>query len=99
MICSWQDLLQAPVYACASRCVCAWLCMCLQGTGASPDGNRPFLDLLDLGTRETRRLWQSSAPFYSQPGSIFNDLDHVSGPHIREWAACFALLQDMQETI
>jgi hypothetical protein len=50
----------------------------MQGTGASPEGNRPFLDLLDLDTRETRRLWQSSPPALCNPGSIFNYRDPVS---------------------
>jgi len=49
----------------------------MEGTGATPEGNRPFLDLLDLGSRATTRLWQSSSPFYEQPGSIMNDLDHT----------------------
>lgn len=36
----------------------------LSGTGASPEGNRPFLDEFLLKTRETKRLWQSEAPYY-----------------------------------
>ncbi len=36
----------------------------LSGEGASPEGNRPFLDRLDLTTLETERLWQSEAPYY-----------------------------------
>lgn len=31
----------------------------LSGTGASPEGDRPFLDRLDLGTLETKRLFRS----------------------------------------
>jgi hypothetical protein len=63
-----------------THCCHPYPLMHMQGTGASPEGNRPFLDLLDLDTRETRRLWQSSAPYYSQPGAIFNDRDYV-----RQW--------------
>jgi dipeptidyl aminopeptidase/acylaminoacyl peptidase len=33
----------------------------LRGTGATPDGDRPFLDQLDLPTLETTRLYQSPA--------------------------------------
>jgi dipeptidyl aminopeptidase/acylaminoacyl peptidase len=33
----------------------------LRGEGASPDGDRPFLDRLDLATLETARLFQSPA--------------------------------------
>lgn len=47
----------------------------LQGQGAGPEGNRPFLDLLDLSTRETERLWQSSPPFYESTSSILSDAD------------------------
>ena len=32
----------------------------LAGIGASPDGNRPFLDLKNLQTLETKRLWRCS---------------------------------------
>lgn len=46
-----------------------------QGMGASPDGNRPFLDLMDLDSKETRRLWQSNPPYYENLGSIMSDDD------------------------
>lgn len=36
----------------------------LTGAGASPEGDRPFIDRLDLRTLETTRLWQSTAPYY-----------------------------------
>ncbi len=36
----------------------------LTGLGASPEGNRPFLDELTLATKETRRVWRSEAPYY-----------------------------------
>ncbi len=35
----------------------------LGGAGASPEGDRPFLDRLDLGTLRTTRLWRSEAPY------------------------------------
>ncbi len=34
------------------------------GDGASPEGDRPFLDKVDLKTGETERLFHSEAPFY-----------------------------------
>ncbi|OQY29234.1 MAG: S9 family peptidase [Candidatus Cloacimonetes bacterium 4572_55] len=37
--------------------------------GASPEGNRPFVDEMDLETRETTRLWRSEAPYYENPVS------------------------------
>lgn len=39
----------------------------LFGQGASPEGNRPFVDEYDLRTGQTKRLWQSQAPWYEYP--------------------------------
>lgn len=36
----------------------------LEGEGASPEGDRPFLDKMDLKTGKTTRLWRSEAPYY-----------------------------------
>jgi dipeptidyl aminopeptidase/acylaminoacyl peptidase len=36
----------------------------LRGEGASPKGNMPFLDELDLSNGKTSRLWQCQAPYY-----------------------------------
>ncbi|WP_082710247.1 alpha/beta hydrolase family protein [Burkholderia sp. TSV86] len=36
----------------------------LRGAGASPDGSRPFLDRLDLGTLKTERLFRSEKAAY-----------------------------------
>ena len=36
----------------------------LSGEGASPQGDRPFLDKLDLTSGKVTRLWQSDAPYY-----------------------------------
>ncbi|HEV7593620.1 MAG TPA: prolyl oligopeptidase family serine peptidase [Gemmatimonadaceae bacterium] len=38
----------------------------LRGSGASPEGDRPFLDRFDLTTAKSERLWQSAAPYYEQ---------------------------------
>jgi dipeptidyl aminopeptidase/acylaminoacyl peptidase len=38
----------------------------LTGAGASPEGDRPFLDELDLETKSTRRLWRSAPPHYEE---------------------------------
>ncbi|MEO6192224.1 MAG: prolyl oligopeptidase family serine peptidase [Thermoanaerobaculia bacterium] len=37
------------------------------GEGASGEGDRPFLDALDLSTKKTRRLFRSAAPYYEIP--------------------------------
>lgn len=36
----------------------------LTGAGASPEGDRPFLDSYELSTGKSKRLWQSEAPYY-----------------------------------
>jgi dipeptidyl aminopeptidase/acylaminoacyl peptidase len=38
----------------------------LSGAGASPEGDRPFLDRFDLKTKKTERLWRSEAPHYER---------------------------------
>lgn len=44
----------------------------LVGQGASPEGNRPFVDRFDIETEETTRLWRSEAPYYERPVRIIN---------------------------
>jgi len=36
----------------------------LSGEGASPEGDRPFLDKYEINTGKTTRLWRSEAPYY-----------------------------------
>ena len=46
----------------------------LEGDGASDAGDKPFLDLLNLDTGETRRLWECSGTnALERPGSIISD--------------------------
>ena len=47
--------------------------LCTIGSGASPEGNKPFMDVLDTETHETQRLWQSSPPYLEDLGSLLND--------------------------
>ncbi len=39
----------------------------LTGDGASPEGDRPFIDEFDLATGESTRLFRSEAPHYERP--------------------------------
>ncbi len=39
----------------------------MSGDGASPEGDRPFLDEFDLETLKTKRLFRSEAPYYEHP--------------------------------
>jgi dipeptidyl aminopeptidase/acylaminoacyl peptidase len=45
----------------------------LSGEGASREGNRPFLDRLDLATLKTTRLWQSAAPHYEEFSTFLDE--------------------------
>ncbi len=38
----------------------------LHGAGASPEGDRPFIDEFDVETGATRRLWRSAPPHYEE---------------------------------
>ncbi|MFP3941668.1 MAG: S9 family peptidase [Thermoanaerobaculia bacterium] len=42
------------------------------GDGASPEGDRPFLDALDLSSGETERLFHSQAPYYERPVAVLD---------------------------
>ncbi|MBC8175460.1 MAG: S9 family peptidase [Candidatus Marinimicrobia bacterium] len=45
----------------------------LKGEGASPEGDRPFLDKYDSETGETNRLWRSEAPYYERFVNFYDD--------------------------
>ncbi|MDP4821684.1 MAG: prolyl oligopeptidase family serine peptidase [Saprospiraceae bacterium] len=42
----------------------------LEGEGASPEGDRPFLDIFNMSTQKSSRLWRSAAPYYASPLTI-----------------------------
>jgi len=44
----------------------------LTGMGASPEGNRPFVDAFDLATGQSKRLWRSEAPYYETPVAMID---------------------------
>ena len=44
----------------------------LVGAGASPEGNRPFVDEYDVRSGQTTRLWRSEAPWYEMPVRIID---------------------------
>ena len=45
----------------------------LSGRGASPEGDRPFLDKMNLATGKVERLWQSAAPYYERVVDVLDD--------------------------
>ncbi len=50
----------------------------LSGAGATPEGERPFMDRFDLDSKEAKRLFRSEPPFYETPIAIFDN-----GPTLR----------------
>jgi dipeptidyl aminopeptidase/acylaminoacyl peptidase len=51
----------------------------LTGLGSSPEGDRPFLDKLDLNSGKTTRLWRSEAPYYEV---VINVIDPKKGTFV-----------------
>lgn len=48
----------------------------LRGDGASPEGDRPFLDRWDLRRDSKERLFRSEAPYYESPVDMLDDQGH-----------------------
>ncbi len=44
----------------------------LTGSGATPEGNKPFVDTYDINTGNIERLWRSEPPYYETPVSILD---------------------------
>ena len=44
----------------------------MNAPGASPDGDQPFISVMNLTTGETKRLWQSAAPFFETPAAVLD---------------------------
>ena len=45
----------------------------LIGDGASPEGDKPFIDKFNLSSKRSQRLWQSEAPYYEYPVEVLDD--------------------------
>ena len=45
----------------------------LSGDGASAEGDRPFIDALDLTSAKSKRLWRSEAPHYEYIYEVMDD--------------------------
>ena len=48
------------------------------GTGASPEGDRPFLNRFELDTHTVTTVWRSAAPYYERPITPLN----AEGTHL-----------------
>lgn len=44
----------------------------LTGSGASPEGDKPFVDLYDIALNKSARLWRSQAPYFETPETWLN---------------------------
>lgn len=47
----------------------------LAALGASPEGNRPFIDRFDPATGETERLWRNDGPWFEYPVDVLDVAD------------------------
>ncbi|HEU5209895.1 MAG TPA: prolyl oligopeptidase family serine peptidase [Longimicrobiales bacterium] len=45
----------------------------LEGRGAGPEGDHPFVDRLDLNTLRTQRVWQSEKGAFESPVALLDD--------------------------
>ncbi len=45
----------------------------LRAEGASPDGDRPFLAVMNAANGESKRLWQSEDKFYEMAAAVLNE--------------------------
>ncbi|MEQ8363396.1 MAG: prolyl oligopeptidase family serine peptidase [Cyclobacteriaceae bacterium] len=45
----------------------------LNGRGSSPEGDKPFIDKMNLTTGKKERLWQSAAPYYERVVNVMDD--------------------------
>ena len=43
------------------------------GAGASAEGDRPFLDRINLTTGKSERLWRSEAPYYEEVAAVLDN--------------------------
>jgi dipeptidyl aminopeptidase/acylaminoacyl peptidase len=49
----------------------------MAGDGASTEGDRPFVDAINVTSKEKKRLFRSNAPFYERP-IVLIDIDKLS---------------------
>ncbi|GAB3032638.1 S9 family peptidase [Spirosoma pulveris] len=49
----------------------------LNAVGSSPQGDRPFVSLLNLKTKQTRELWRSAAPYFERPIAVLDAAKQV----------------------
>lgn len=45
--------------------------------GSSPEGDRPFVSLLNLKTKQSKELWRSAAPYFERPIAVLDATKQV----------------------
>jgi len=43
-----------------------------RGPGASPEGDKPFVSVVNSASGETKQIWQSAAPYYEVPTAVMD---------------------------
>ncbi|MHC4300283.1 MAG: prolyl oligopeptidase family serine peptidase [Planctomycetota bacterium] len=78
---SWQDRYNVPGSALTKRLPNGYSVLLtdkrgkniyLVGDGASPEGDRPFMDTFNLASKEKNRIWRSESPYYERPVDLLN---------------------------
>lgn len=49
----------------------------LNATGSSPEGDRPFVSLLNLKTKQSKELWRSASPYFERPIAVLDAAKQV----------------------
>ena len=49
----------------------------LTGNGATPEGDRPFIDRFEIDSRESKRLFRSEAPYYDVPLALIDSAANI----------------------
>ncbi|WP_338872077.1 prolyl oligopeptidase family serine peptidase [Spirosoma sp. SC4-14] len=44
----------------------------INAQGSSPEGDRPFVSLLNLKTKQSKELWRSAAPYFERPVAVLD---------------------------
>ncbi|MCK5125740.1 MAG: S9 family peptidase [candidate division Zixibacteria bacterium] len=83
---SWEDKYNDPGSPMMKRNKQGWYVLLtgnkgkslyLTGTGASPEGNRPFVREFNIKTQKITELFRSEAPYYESPIKFFDDKKQI----------------------
>jgi dipeptidyl aminopeptidase/acylaminoacyl peptidase len=78
---SWQDRYNDPGYPLLTQLANGHVVLMMNdqkntfyfvGRGASPEGDRPFIDSYNIKDNKTNRLWRSESPYYENPVALLD---------------------------